>query len=127
MKPLLLATEATPANIEIPNSSNTASPVGDVLVSGSIAAGVAVLIAKEIIKSASDWWKHRLELAKTKEAAELAEDQADQSMLQEMIRDLREQNKVLRDQNQTLVMEICQLRRMMDMSGPIVPPLSKPL
>jgi hypothetical protein len=125
MKALLIATETTPTDIELPNSDSTSPPVGDVLISGSIAAGVAVLIIKEIVKSASDWWQHRLELTKSKEAADLAEEQADQAMLQEMIRDLREQNRVLRDQNQTLVLEICQLRRMMDMSGPIAPLLPK--
>lgn len=125
MKNLLVATQATQSMVDVPVSSNLTSPPADMLVGGSIAAGVGVFVLKELVTAVRDWHKNRLEIAKTKEAASLAEDQADQSMLQEMIRDLREQNKVLRDQNQTLVLEICQLRRMMDMSGPINEPLTK--
>ncbi|MFB2895218.1 hypothetical protein ACE1CI_20105 [Aerosakkonemataceae cyanobacterium BLCC-F50] len=125
MKALLIATANKQPDIDIPLPDSTTSPVGDILVSGSIGLGLGVLIVREIVKSVSDWWQHRLELSKAEEMAEIAEDQADRAMLQEMIKDLREQNKVLRDQNQTLVLEICQLRRMMEMSGPVTPPLPK--
>jgi len=125
MKNLLIATQTTTPNLEISEPISAATPTGDILVGGSIAAGVGVFLIKEVVTAIRDWHRHRLELAKTKEAAELAEEQADQTMLQDMIRDLREQNKVLRDQNQTLVLEICQLRRMMDMSGPVIAPLPK--